>query len=77
MHIISFIDHPDVIKKILQHLGFRGGSHAPSDRLLRKKRLLLTLSSRTFIRTYHEVFPGLDVDKQSIAVRFTNRLGSI
>jgi hypothetical protein len=30
--IISFIDQPDVIKKILQHLGLWEESHAPSER---------------------------------------------
>jgi len=30
--IISFIDQPDVIKKILQHLGLWGESHAPPGR---------------------------------------------
>jgi len=29
MRIISFIDQPDVIKKILQHLGLWEESHAP------------------------------------------------
>ena len=29
--IISFIDQPDVIKKILQHLGLWEESHAPPD----------------------------------------------
>jgi hypothetical protein len=29
MRIISFIDQPDVIKKILQHLGLWQESHAP------------------------------------------------
>ena len=32
MRIISFIDQPEVIKKILQHLGLWEESHAPSDR---------------------------------------------
>jgi len=30
--IISFIDQPDVIKKILQHLGLWEEAHAPSGR---------------------------------------------
>ena len=30
--IISFIDQPDVIKKILQHLGLWEESHAPPER---------------------------------------------
>jgi len=29
MRIIAFIDQPDVIKKILQHLGLWEDSHAP------------------------------------------------
>ena len=32
MRIISFIDQPDVIKKILQHLGLWEESHAPPGR---------------------------------------------
>ncbi len=32
MRIISFIDQPDVIKKILQHLGLWEESHAPQSR---------------------------------------------
>jgi hypothetical protein len=32
MRIISFIDQPDVIKKILQHLGLWEESHAPPRR---------------------------------------------
>ena len=32
MHIISFIDRPAVIKKILEHLGLWEESHAPPDR---------------------------------------------
>ena len=31
MRIISFIDQPDVIKKILQHLGLWEESHAPPE----------------------------------------------
>jgi hypothetical protein len=37
--IISFIDHPDVIKKILQHLGLREASHAPPIRDLVKREI--------------------------------------
>ena len=32
MRIIAFIDQPDVIKKILQHLGLWQDSHAPPER---------------------------------------------
>ena len=32
MRIISFIDQPDVIRKILQHLGLLEESHAPLER---------------------------------------------
>jgi hypothetical protein len=32
MRIISFIDQPDVIKKIPQHLGLWEESHAPPER---------------------------------------------
>jgi hypothetical protein len=32
MRIISFIDQPEVIKKILQHLGLWEESHAPPGR---------------------------------------------
>jgi hypothetical protein len=32
MRIVSFIDQPEVIKKILQHLGLWEESHAPPDR---------------------------------------------
>ena len=35
MRIISFIDQPDVIKKILQHLGLWEQSHAPLKDFLR------------------------------------------
>ena len=47
MRIISFIDQPDVIKKILQHLGLwedvrepqSNESHAPPDRNQGKKEI--------------------------------------
>jgi hypothetical protein len=32
MRIISFIDQPDVVKKILQHLGLWEEFHAPPER---------------------------------------------
>ena len=32
MHIISFVDQPEIIKKILQHLGLWEESHAPPGR---------------------------------------------
>jgi hypothetical protein len=35
MRTISFIDQPDVIKKILQHLGLWRESHAPPQQILR------------------------------------------
>jgi hypothetical protein len=38
MRIISFIDQPDVIKKILQRLGLWEESHAPPEKEPRKKR---------------------------------------
>lgn len=44
MHIISFIDRPEVIKKILQHLSL-GQGEQPDARAVeaaRKKRSLLT-----------------------------------
>ena len=34
---ISFIDQPDVIKKILQHLGLWEESHAPPDNNRKKE----------------------------------------
>jgi hypothetical protein len=37
--IISFIDQPDVIKKILQHLGLWEESHAPPERNQGKKEI--------------------------------------
>ena len=37
MRIISFIDQPDVIKKILEHLGLWEESQAPSRQEPRKK----------------------------------------
>jgi hypothetical protein len=37
MRIISFIDQPDVIKKILEHLGLWEESQPPSDRNQGKK----------------------------------------
>ena len=39
MRIISFIDQPDVIKKILQHLGLWEESHAPPDKNQRKREI--------------------------------------
>jgi len=39
MRIISFIDQPEVIKKILQHLGLWEESHAPPDKRQRKKEI--------------------------------------
>lgn len=39
MRIISFIDQPDVVKKILQHLGLWEESHAPPDRNQGKKQI--------------------------------------
>ena len=48
MRIISFIDQPDVIKKILQHLGLWEESHAPPDRDSQRKEL-------TFDPSYSEL----------------------
>ena len=46
MRIISFIDQPDVIKKILQHLGLWEESHAPPDKKQKKRsRLNLPIGS--------------------------------
>ncbi len=39
MRIISFIDQPDVIKKILQHLGLWEESYAPPEKNQRKKEI--------------------------------------
>jgi len=39
--IISFIDQPDVIQKILQHLGLWEESRAPPDRGPQKRSLSL------------------------------------
>ena len=39
MRIISFIDQPDVIKKILQHLGLWEESHGPPDRNKKEKEI--------------------------------------
>jgi len=39
MRIISFIDPPEVIKKILEHLGLWEESHAPSNRNPEKKEI--------------------------------------
>ena len=39
MRIISFIDQPDVIKQILQHLGLWEESHAPLEKNQRKKEI--------------------------------------
>ena len=39
MRIISFIDQPDVIRKILQHLGLWEESHAPPGRDQGKKEI--------------------------------------
>ena len=37
--IISFIDQPEVIKKILQHLDLWEESHAPPDRNKKEKEI--------------------------------------
>jgi len=39
MRIISFIDQPDVIKKILQHLGQWEESRGPPDRSQEEKEI--------------------------------------
>ena len=39
MRIISFIDQPDVIKKILKHLGLWEESHAPPGKHQREKEI--------------------------------------
>ena len=39
MAIISFIDQPEVIKKILQHLGLWEESHTPPNRDLVKREI--------------------------------------
>jgi len=39
MRIISFIDQPDVIKKILQHVGLWEESHAPPGRSQKEKEI--------------------------------------
>ncbi len=39
MRIISFIDQPDVIQKILQHLGLWEDSHAPPEKSQRETEL--------------------------------------
>jgi len=41
MRIISFIDQPDVIQKILEHLGLWEESHAPPDSNARRPQLTL------------------------------------
>ena len=43
--IISFIDQPDVIKKILQHLGLWEESHAPPDKNQRENEITFDPSS--------------------------------
>ena len=42
MRIISFIDQPDVIKKILQHLGLWEDAHAPAGRNQGRKEMILS-----------------------------------
>jgi len=37
MRIISFIDQPEVIKKILQHLGLWEEAHAPPDNVAERE----------------------------------------
>ena len=39
MRIISFIDQPEVIKKILEHLGLWEESHAPPNRKQGKREI--------------------------------------
>jgi len=39
MRIISFIDQPDVVKKILQHLGLWEESHAQPDSNARRPEI--------------------------------------
>ena len=49
--IISFIDQPDVIKKILQHLGLWEESHAPPDTDAKKKALTFAPSYSQLTKT--------------------------
>jgi len=61
MRIIAFIDQPDVIKKILQHLGLWEDSHAPPERSPPGKEL-------TFDPSYSQVikapYPNRGADVQ-------------
>jgi len=45
MRIISFIDQPDVIKKILQHLGLWEDSHAPPQKSRKAREITFDPSS--------------------------------
>lgn len=40
MRIISFIDQPEVIKKILEHLGLWEEAHAPPDTEAVKRKII-------------------------------------
>ena len=44
MRIISFIDQPEVVKKILKHLGLWEESHAPPDTGPPGKEITIDLS---------------------------------
>ncbi len=44
MRIISFLDRPDVITKILGHLGLWEQAHAPSDSDPARREITLDLS---------------------------------
>jgi hypothetical protein len=48
MRIISFIEQPEVIRKILQHLGLWEESHAPPDKNHRKREI-------TFVPPYGQL----------------------
>jgi hypothetical protein len=54
--IISFIDQPGVIKKILQHIGLWGESHAPPERDLPAcSELVEPIKEITFDPSYKSV----------------------
>jgi len=51
MRVISFIDQPEVIRKILQHLGLWEESQAPPDRDLVKREITFDPSYSQLIKS--------------------------
>ena len=77
MRIISFIDQPDVIKKILQHLGLWEESHAPPDKKQKKRsRLNLPIGSqfKNLLPQLRGRCPGLSRNRPQVDVTLPYRI---